>query len=70
MALRQRNLAIITGGSSGIGLAMAKRFVQRRAPFVIAGRPAVGEFSGHGRSTQQERPASGEWLECWMSDNI
>src|SRR5260370_16773485 len=50
MALLQRNIATITGGSCGIGLAMAKRFVEEGA-FVIAGRSVAGEFWGHRRST-------------------
>jgi NAD(P)-dependent dehydrogenase (short-subunit alcohol dehydrogenase family) len=38
MALLQGKVAIITDGSSGIGLAMAKRFVQEGAFVFITGR--------------------------------
>ena len=38
MSLLNNKIAVVTGGSSGIGLATAKRFVQVGAYVFIAGR--------------------------------
>jgi NADP-dependent 3-hydroxy acid dehydrogenase YdfG len=38
MSLLKNKIAIVTGGSSGIGLATAKRFVEEGAYMFIAGR--------------------------------
>jgi len=38
MSLLKNKIAIVTGGSSGIGLATAKRFVEEGAYVFIAGR--------------------------------
>jgi NAD(P)-dependent dehydrogenase (short-subunit alcohol dehydrogenase family) len=52
MLLLENKIAVVTGGSSGIGLATAKRFVEEGAYVFIAGRrqaeidKAVGEIVG------------------------
>ena len=38
MSLLKNKIAVVTGGSSGIGLATAKRFVEEGAYVFIAGR--------------------------------
>ena len=53
MSLLANKIAVVTGGSSGIGLATARRFVEEGAHVVIAGRrqaeldKAVAEIGGN-----------------------
>jgi NAD(P)-dependent dehydrogenase (short-subunit alcohol dehydrogenase family) len=41
MSLLENKIAVVTGGSSGIGLATAKRFVEEGAYVFIGGLTAV-----------------------------
>jgi NAD(P)-dependent dehydrogenase (short-subunit alcohol dehydrogenase family) len=53
----QGKVAVITGGNSGIGLAVAKRFVAEDALVVITGRRPVS-------ITRRTRPIASELAWC------
>ena len=56
MGLLEEKCALITGGTTGLGLAIAGRFRHEGARVVITGRDQADDLSNAGRT--QIRPAS------------
>jgi NAD(P)-dependent dehydrogenase (short-subunit alcohol dehydrogenase family) len=56
MSLLKNKIAVVTGGSSGIGLATAKKFVEEGAYVFIAGR-RQSELDRPSRRSARTSPA-------------